>query len=220
MSWAIDGTTAEAKDILAFEAAIAEAKKQNILMFCSTSDHGSISSDNYWPAKSNECIRIGAATALGDKCTWVPDQYDYLLPGKHIPFKWQRQDGVSSWYETGSSLSTALGAGLAGLLLYCDRAVHPESGVGSQGSAALRNPLYTKSSMTNIFRNLAAVSKDHKFLRADIWLDRKFRNYVRENDGNAGPEDVAKKLSELQWSDESKKALRRLLAEMTSQDAA
>ncbi|KAI1824956.1 hypothetical protein F4861DRAFT_538412 [Xylaria intraflava] len=234
MSWTIDGTSTPANDISAFEAAIAEAKKQKILMFCSTSDHGSISSDNYWPAKSNECIRIGAATALGDRCTWVPDQYDYLLPGKHVPFKWKRQDGVTSWYETGSSLSTALAAGLAGLLLYCDRAVNREGDVRSQDSAAPRNELHTKSGMTNVFNNLALMSKDHRFLRADVWLDRKFRAYVRENEArlelaSMNPNSLpygksasreSPNFSELQWSDECKDALRRLLDEMKSVDGA
>jgi hypothetical protein len=223
MSWTIDGTTAETQDVDKLDSAIAEAKKQNILMICSTSDNGSFSSDNYYPAKSTECMRIGAATALGDKCTWVPDQHDYLLPGKNIPFKWVRQDGVSSWYESGSSLATALAAGLAGLLLYCDRAVNDGAGDSTEW-----RKLRSKNSMTNMFRKLAISSKEHKFVRPDIWFDLKFRTSVQDMDlkqalGVSGRHKTSKtadapppKLSEMQWSETSKEVLRSFLQDLKS----
>ncbi|KAL6831797.1 hypothetical protein V8C40DRAFT_159755 [Trichoderma camerunense] len=229
MSWTIDGTTADASDIALLDSAINDAKNNNILMFCSTSDHGSTSSDNYYPAKTAECIRIGAATALGDKCTWVPEQYDYLLPGKNLPFQWKRQDGVSSWYESGSSLATALAAGLAGLLLYCDHATN----TGSTNSTP-EERLHTKKAMSHLFSNLSVTSKDHKFLRADIWFGKKFRRYLQEELRVNIQEDHRQtvvssrstkylttatsneqvKLSEIIWSEKCKNALRRLLKEM------
>jgi len=194
MSWTIDSTTEDPNK------AIAAAENQNILMFCSASDHGSTSSDNCYPASSKKCIRIGAATVFGDKCSWVPDQYDFLLPGKNIPFKWECQDGVSSWYESGSSLATALAAGLAGLLLYCDRAVNEGGG----------NPvLHTKTGMEKLFRNMAATNH-HKFLRADIWFNNTFRRYAKSAGASAD------KLADMSWSDECKIALKNLLEEMNN----
>ena len=99
MSWTIEATSANSKELSMFDAAIHNAKANNILMFCATSYQGSIASENCYPGKWDDCcIRIGAATANGDKCTWVPEQFDYFLPGKNIPFKWKRADGVLSWY--------------------------------------------------------------------------------------------------------------------------
>jgi Subtilase family len=224
MSWTIEATRTDSKDLALFEEAINEAKKKDILMFCATSDQGSISSENCYPGKWGNCIKIGAATAFGDKCTWVADgHYDYLLPGKNIPFKWKRPDGFSTWYESGSSLSTALASGLSGLLLYCDRVVNGKES---------RN--FRTEAMSDLFRNLAVTSKDHKFLRADVWFSKKFQGYFQESSSasqvlanmqarngqteimplSGAKSSSLKPLSQIPWSEESSQALGRLLAEM------
>ncbi|KAF4614364.1 hypothetical protein G7Y89_g15373 [Cudoniella acicularis] len=120
MGWTIEASSANSEGLSMLRSAIAQAKDCEILMFCATSDQGTISGENSYPSAWGNSIRIGAADAFGDRCTWVPDQFDYLLPGKEIPFKWQESGGVSS----GSSLATALAVGLGGLLLYCDRVVN------------------------------------------------------------------------------------------------
>ncbi|KAF1957933.1 hypothetical protein CC80DRAFT_356716, partial [Byssothecium circinans] len=49
------------------KAAVQNAKKANILMFCSASDQGNSSKDSCYPGSTNECIRIGGATSTGEK---------------------------------------------------------------------------------------------------------------------------------------------------------
>ncbi|KAI1390983.1 uncharacterized protein F4822DRAFT_395067 [Hypoxylon trugodes] len=51
-----------------------------------------------------------------------PRTIQLFLPGRKIPFRWNRPDGISSWYEPGSSLATTLAAGPASLYMYCNRA--------------------------------------------------------------------------------------------------
>lgn len=223
MSWTIAATSVDSKELSMLRSAISDAKENNILMFCSTSDQGSISSGNCIPgAWSDSCIRIGAATNLGDKCTWVPEEFDFLLPGKDIPFKWKRPDGILSWYESGSSLATAIGAGLCGLLLYCDRVVNE------------RNPRYqSRSEIVKLFTRMAATSKN-KFPRADIWFDEKYRqdrqNRLSESlaENNAHNQKrmmrdeafdslepkVPKQLFETAWDDLSLETLKGLLEDM------
>ena len=216
MSWTIEASLTDSKDLALFEDAISKAKGEEILMFCATSDQGSISSENCYPGKWGNCIRIGAATALGDKCTWVPDgHYDYLLPGKNIPFQWKRSDGFSSWYESGSSLSTALAAGLGGLLLYCNRVVHGKDSREFQ----------KKTVMSDLFRKLAVTAKGTKYVRADNWFGKKFQTYIQQaTNGRAATKSLStvnassEPLSQIPWSDTTRQALRSLLAEMTDEN--
>ena len=212
MSWTIEASLTDSKDLALFKEAITEAKSKEILMFCATSDQGSISSENCYPGKWGECIKIGAATALGDKCTWVPDgHYDYLLPGKNIPFEWKRTDGFSTWYESGSSLSTALASGLGGLLLYCDRVVKGKE------STDLRS----KEAMGDLFQNLAVTTKSQKYVRADDWFSKRFQKRLQESRSemaeigpNARGKPSSELLSQVGWSDKTKEALGLLLKEM------
>ena len=203
--------------------AIGNAKKNNILMFSATSDQGSIASENSYSGKWENCIRIGAATSNGDKCTWVPEQFDYLLPGKNIPFKWTRPDGILSWYESGTSLATALAVGLYGLLLYCERAVHE----GNPGN------FQSKLKMGQLFKRMAATTKNHRYPRADSWFDIKFRTYRRDKHSESLAKHNAhrqklplpnqpavsialKPLTETSWDKLSIETLKDLLKEMES----
>ena len=212
MSWTIEASLTDSKDLALFEEAIKEANNKNILMFCATSDQGSISSENCYPGKWGNCIKIGAATALGDKCTWVPnDHFEYLLPGKDIPFKWKRPDGISSWYESGSSLSTALAFGLSGLLLYCDRVVKGKEPRG----------FHTKTAISGLFRKPAVTTMGTKYVRADYWFGKRFRSYIQlvrnekaETQFRSSVNTSSEPLSQLRWSEESRLALARLLTEM------
>ncbi|MCJ1392423.1 hypothetical protein MMC18_005290 [Xylographa bjoerkii] len=95
----------------------------------STPELGSITSNLCYPGQWGKCIRVGAATATGEKRTWVHGQdIDFLLPGKDILV-----DGTPPSYQSGSSLATAIASGLGALLLYCSRLV------SQKGDTDLRN---------------------------------------------------------------------------------
>ncbi|KAF7948213.1 uncharacterized protein EAE97_003624 [Botrytis byssoidea] len=118
MSWTIpkpkDSTT---KDIL--RAAISEAVRENILMFCSASDGGPVEDESFpWAAAKGNIFRIGAATDKGMASPIVGDPTDlgFTFPGTDV----ERKDmDKKVEYQTGSSVATALATGLAALVLYC-----------------------------------------------------------------------------------------------------
>lgn len=120
MSWTIEhnqGQNDTAIDDL--NKAIEEAKGAGIIMLCSASDHGSDFKESY-PGSTRSCIRIGAGTENGDKCSWVhKDDFDYCFPGENVPLKTSK-DGPVKIYN-GSSVATAVAAGSVGLLLYLNK---------------------------------------------------------------------------------------------------
>ncbi|KFY88353.1 hypothetical protein V498_06812 [Pseudogymnoascus sp. VKM F-4517 (FW-2822)] len=233
MSWTIEGR-AEAQDSMDLESlqkAISHAESAQILMFCAASDQGSNATGNFYPGEWKKCIKIGAATALGDKCTWVPnDQIEYLLPGKDIPFKRRAPEGFSTVHESGSSLATALASGLAGLLLYCDRVTPVDK----------KDPLKSREKMSDAFRKLAGgvYSKSGKaFVGAHTFFGTKFWEYVREvaaaneikeikeineinraetngDNSKAVVKPRSRPARPTEWSDEARKALSSLMKEI------
>lgn len=118
MSWTIyHHETAETNDkgLSDMKAAMEEAAKRNILMFCAAQDSGYSSYRKPYPA--TECDpravkRVGSAGIYGERCEYVhPTEVDYLLPG---------EIALSSDSKiSGSSAATALASGLAGLILWC-----------------------------------------------------------------------------------------------------
>ncbi|KAI1181216.1 hypothetical protein F4777DRAFT_526353 [Nemania sp. FL0916] len=57
------------------------------MVVCSASDHGSDAKASL-PGSTRKCIRIGASTEDGDKCSWVhDDDYDYCFPGENVPLE-------------------------------------------------------------------------------------------------------------------------------------
>ncbi|PNP41524.1 hypothetical protein TGAMA5MH_06625 [Trichoderma gamsii] len=114
--------------------ALKKAVDEKALMFCSAPDQGKFTTLDYpsgpW---RGDFFRIGAASADGTVFDWTPeDGITYVLPGVEVI-----RDQVSSSsfdvlsagrftkrvedfkYETGSSVATALAAGLAAMVIYC-----------------------------------------------------------------------------------------------------
>ncbi|KAJ5087242.1 hypothetical protein N7456_010858 [Penicillium angulare] len=123
MSWTVDQPKGEMKE--RFDKALAAAAQKNILMFCSSPDEGhfKFSGDHYPTAHGpDKFFRIGASQADGQPYNWVStDKVDYIFPGVDV-VQANKQDislnGVADRRETGSSISTALAAGLAALVLW------------------------------------------------------------------------------------------------------
>ena len=118
MSWTIDPP--ENDEGVELDKAIAEAKSRDILMFCAASDRGAKQIATY-PSKAapNKIFTIGAASAWGAADPRVGDLSDITLtfPGDKVD---QPGSGDGAAKEvSGSSVATAVGAGLAALVLYC-----------------------------------------------------------------------------------------------------
>ncbi|KAF3912211.1 hypothetical protein ABW21_db0209351 [Orbilia brochopaga] len=149
----------ESPDIKLLTKAIKVAKDKNILLFASASDQGSASSRHCYPARAGGCITIGAATETGEMCAWVhPSQAKFCCPGVNVPFK--KANETTPKPQSGSSVATALAAGLAGLLLFCDRALYKEKSI-----------LKSKKNMGTAFENLA-TGTDKQFPRVDDFFKK------------------------------------------------
>lgn len=141
MSWTIESSV-EQGEVGRLGHEIEEARKAGIIMVCSFSDQGNNSSlENSFPgAWKTACWTIGAATAMGDVCTWVDrKKVDFLFPGEQIVVdqKSSRAANASSGAgnpagptaakaESGSSISTALAAGTVAMLLFLTQLVNSE----------------------------------------------------------------------------------------------
>ncbi|ROV88757.1 hypothetical protein VMCG_10053 [Cytospora schulzeri] len=114
----------EREGIKALKKAIDKAKEMNILMFCSASDdiHKKGIDTLPYSHASNYVFRIGAADAYGwsDRQTEDHNTIDWFFPGNQVADDFNprsvRTDQLM--YRDGSSVATALAAGLASLILY------------------------------------------------------------------------------------------------------
>jgi hypothetical protein len=145
MSWSIDmippKNKKEDERVTKLREAIREAtdgkpgvdKDNEVLLFCAWPDKGKIGPENMTYPKCidpKQIIDIGAATSDGSPWPKVGDgKPDFFLPGVDlgIPLKTEKRAGSQPPQEyntySGSSLSCALAAGLAAMILYCARRV-------------------------------------------------------------------------------------------------
>jgi hypothetical protein len=120
-----------------------KAVDAGVLMFCSAPDTGKFTELDYpsgpW---RNSFFRIGAARADGTVFGWTPEDggITYVLPGVDVI---REQEAHSTqtlpkpmveFHETGSSVATALAAGLAAMIIYCVKASILAVKTASQGS--------------------------------------------------------------------------------------
>jgi hypothetical protein len=110
-------------DLEDLRAAIGEAVKAKILIFCSANDDISLKAKDFLPYQkaSNYIFRIGAADPHG-KPDNVSEDYDamnFYLPGNNVAETENPTAVTPIKYHTGASVSTALAAGLASLIIYC-----------------------------------------------------------------------------------------------------
>lgn len=113
MSWTIELTDNNQKEIKMLETQIREAASKGIIMFCSGRDEAwNESSKISRPAACDPKVyRVGSSDPYGNMSIWVnPDSVDYLLPGEAL---------LPGNKSRGSSASTALASGLAALIIWC-----------------------------------------------------------------------------------------------------
>ncbi|KAK4223418.1 peptidase S8/S53 domain-containing protein [Podospora fimiseda] len=140
---------------------IHEADKAHILMFCSASDQGAISTDTY-PSKATQRIfTIGTAGPWGETNAWVgnPDKVNPTFPGDRVEIMHggatssSSNNGGSAREATGSSVATALVAGFTALMLYCVQVkLHCTDEKDKQRmTMAFRNTIWTTPESRNKF---------------------------------------------------------------------
>lgn len=114
MSWTIPIPEEQDPDRRLFVDAVQKACKQNVLMFCSSSDGGGFENVEDYPsaAKRDQMFRIGAAHDHGSAFEYTDKGVDYIFPGVQV-----NTNATSP--ATGSSVATALAAGLAATIIYC-----------------------------------------------------------------------------------------------------
>lgn len=123
MSWTIERTDDNANQIEELKNAISNAAAAGILMFCAANDQG-IARDDSFPAFGNadKLFKIGAAGASGSMWKWVgdPAEVDFIFPGQNVVRERPKDAPLEKCNTlTGSSVATAIAAGLAALVLCC-----------------------------------------------------------------------------------------------------
>jgi hypothetical protein len=123
MSWTINEGVENERAIKELDDALEKAANKGIIMFCATRDlgHDATKDDKVYPRASNSkgIKSVGAALPSGDRWEYVKEQVDYLFPGVDIFPSTSSSGEEQKKNENGSSLATALAAGLAALILLC-----------------------------------------------------------------------------------------------------
>jgi hypothetical protein len=172
MSWSLASDPTN-QDLEYLKDAIKEARSKNILMFSSTNDQGNIDC-NFCPGSYTDVICIGAAKSTGNKSNWV-HKAQYLCPGEDVKVDVNSVQGPA----TGSSIATALAAGLAALILHCVDIYCADPGIEADKSD-LRKTLQDLDSMKQVFNNMAG---DNNYIRAFDFFNREFRDADWEEKG-------------------------------------
>ena len=122
MSWSIEATADDNRDELEnLKSALATAAAKNIILFCATSDKGNATADNLYPGCVPTILSIGAATSTGEVSAIVRSRkVQFIFPGEAVEI--DRKNTAD-----GSSIATALAAGMAAMLLHCADKVMPET---------------------------------------------------------------------------------------------
>jgi hypothetical protein len=159
MSWVVSKANEKLKE------AIQEAKENNILMFCATADHGSQSRPDIYPASYEEVIVVSASNALGMPRLESQHDVHMMLDGDKVKahgpsFMKQCQDAEVS----GSSVATALAAGIASLCLLLAR-------MANRGEDAEK--FKDRLMMLRLFR-LMQASKSNRVIVPSQLFDDKF----------------------------------------------
>lgn len=166
-----------------FDKVIQDAHKKGILMFCSASDNGNFEEFTYpYSANPGTLFRIGAASKDGTIPTFVGGDMNFILPGQDVTIKDVDEPGAtqnqsdSSALHTGSSVATALAAGLAALVIECVRLAAKHA---TDGNRTARDPdpivlsdlteIRKKRTMEEAFYAIGHnnFSKDNKYV--EVW---------------------------------------------------
>ncbi|KAH6854899.1 hypothetical protein B0I37DRAFT_410945 [Chaetomium sp. MPI-CAGE-AT-0009] len=163
------------------EEAIDEAVRRGILIFCSASDRPEEKANDSLPYRQapGRVFRIGAALPNGKPAPETEDQgrIDYFLPGSQVPEDVDPRGSKVPELHDGSSVSTALAAGLASLIMHCavvmreyhkqapgskHRAIHDYY---AKAAAALQS----RDNMKRAFDNIGIGKPEDRYL--EVWRE-------------------------------------------------
>ncbi|KAK2010069.1 hypothetical protein LZ32DRAFT_589032 [Colletotrichum eremochloae] len=129
MSWTIPVPPEGSKEKQLLDSVLEKACSRNVLMFCSSPDQ--ISATKHYPSafRRSRFFLIGAAHDDGSAYGHAGKDNDFIFPGVNVNTSGGASlpaflaDKMSSSKElTGSSIATALAAGLAAMITYCFKA--------------------------------------------------------------------------------------------------
>ncbi|KAM0345459.1 hypothetical protein ACHAPU_006386 [Fusarium lateritium] len=165
-------------------AVLKRAVENKVLMFCSSPDKGKFTELDYpsgpWP---NSFFRIGAAYPNGAVLQWTPDVgITYILPGVDIVQAQSTGTSTKSAESakqnknlTGSSVATALAAGLVAMIIYCVKASILATKTANQNKAAIQAipddraiQVAKPDALKRAFASLGSITPN-KFIQ--IWED-------------------------------------------------
>lgn len=143
MPWSIESTADEnSGEIKNLKLALVAAATKNIILFCATSDKGEATAENLYPGCVPMVLRIGAATPTGEVPAIVLSRkVQFIFPGE--------VDGEKNSAD-GSSVATALAAGVAAMLLHCADKVMPE---------AVHKEYHKRAAIVQAFRKMGGTPK-------------------------------------------------------------
>lgn len=154
----------------AFQKACAMAVDSGIVLICSTHDKGANIATAY-PASFNDTIRIMACDEFGAPTRNMNDGYDYTIQGIDVaagvvPFL-ESDDRIS-----GSSVATAIAAGLGSLMLSCD-------GLANGGPSRAYNRSGRSEVIKACFKDMLAENSDKYILLEKFGgVDKKLRDWT------------------------------------------
>ncbi|KAI0538335.1 subtilisin-like protein [Xylaria digitata] len=118
------------------ETAIVQASKKGIVLLCSTADEGE-NRAHAWPASFSEALAIAACSDAGEKLLTSTTEAQYYFRGENVLYDSVRGGNSSVEKISGSSVATAIAAGVASLCLACCRIDNTEVPNGSKKVAEL-----------------------------------------------------------------------------------
>ncbi|TLD19145.1 hypothetical protein PspLS_09978 [Pyricularia sp. CBS 133598] len=157
------------------EQAIDEADQAGIIMFCSASDDIAAGETLPFSRKPKKIIRIGSAMQYGqrDPISEDPESITYYFPGNQVAEAWNPfRDASKVRYHDGSSVGTALAAGLASVIIHCAimlRDRHPVDSAQYRHAQALVKALRKSENMRLAFDSVFEVNDETKG-----WKKRKY----------------------------------------------
>lgn len=167
----------EGSPMKALEVAVEKATERGTLMFCSATDDIQNGAMDFLPYQKgqNYIFRIGAATAQGERDPHTEDEknIDYFFPGNQVADAMNPRSERQVKYHDGSSVSTALAAGLSSLIMYLARvmcAYHKHLGNNDRSNTfeELAGKLKVRNNMRQAFDNINnAEWPNKKFL--PVW---------------------------------------------------
>ncbi|KAL8349788.1 hypothetical protein RB598_005242 [Gaeumannomyces tritici] len=177
MSWTVKATSENKEGIAQLRQAVIRALDRGMLLFCAAGDTGAISEVEYpHSIDPNRIFRIGAAMADGR--VWPPtgqqQSLDFILPGHNVVTRNPRGSSTTpGGFEenTGSSVATAVAAGLAGLILHCVRlgAIYAECEANSDRTVVQVSDFACLKAYDKMRSVLRAIGLDESQKFIEVW---------------------------------------------------